>query len=62
MDKANGEEKRKSFNTTFNEATLDDYKQRCKMMGLPYNMVLEMFMEQFARGEFNVKFGLEKKN
>ena len=48
---------RAMLNTTIKKETLESFKAYCKECGLPMNIILEAFMEQFVSGEFVLKFG-----
>ena len=50
-------QKRAMLNTTINEEILNDFKTHCKELGLPMNIIIEVFMKQFINGEFALKFG-----
>lgn len=52
--------KRGVLNTTINELVLSSFKDYCKQINCPMNMVLETFMEQFAKGEFSFKLNKNK--
>lgn len=47
--------KRAMLNTTINEEVLDSFREYCKSINCPMNMVLEVFMRQFAEGQFSMK-------
>lgn len=49
--------KRGSLNTTIREDVLIEFKQECKRLNLPMNLLLESFMRQFCDNEFVLKFG-----
>ena len=53
--------KRAPLNTTINEGVLSAFKSQCKSLGLPMNMLLESFMQQFVSGEFILKIGKANK-
>lgn len=53
--------KRGTLNTTINEDVLNNFKAHCKKLGLPMNMLLESFMNQFTSGEFVLKVGKANK-
>lgn len=53
--------KRAPLNTTINEDVLSAFKSQCKSLGLPMNMLLESFMQQFVSGEFILKIGKANK-
>lgn len=48
------------INTTISKDVLDDFRNYCKEIGCPMNMVLETFMKQFAEGQFYFKLGKNK--
>ena len=54
-------QKRAMLNTTINENVLNDFKNYCKELGFPMNMILESFMVQFVDGEFVLKIGKSNK-
>ena len=48
--------KRKAMlNTTIDEDVLSVFREYCKSINCPMNKVLEMFMTQFADGQFEMK-------
>ena len=47
--------KRIPFNTTINEEIANSFRDYCKTINAPMNMVLEVFMTQFTAGEFTFK-------
>ena len=47
--------KRIAFNTTINEEIANNFREYCKTVNAPMNMVLEVFMTQFAMGQFDFK-------
>ena len=47
--------KRISFNTTINEEIANDFREYCKTVNVPMNLVLEIFMTQFIQGQFTFK-------
>lgn len=49
-----------AFSTTIRKSISDRFKETCKEMNLPMNVVLEAFMEQFSDGQF--KIGLYRSN
>lgn len=49
--------KRLPFNTTISTDVQKEFKDYCGEIGIPLNVVLEAFMRQFAKGEFQLKFG-----
>lgn len=51
--------KKAMLNTTIDEKTLNDFRDYCKSINCPMNKVLELFMLQFAEGQFEMK--LERK-
>lgn len=46
---------RAMLNTTINETVLNNFRDYCKKINCPMNMVLETFMAQFAEGQFSFK-------
>lgn len=48
------------LNTTINKNVLDNFRDHCKNIKCPMNIVLEAFMTQFSNGEFVVKLGKAK--
>ena len=57
---ADAKQKRAMLNTTINESVLNNFREYCKGINCPMNMVLETFMEQFADGQFAFKLGKSK--
>lgn len=53
-------QKRAMLNTTINENVLSSFRDYCKGINCPMNMVLETFMEQFADGQFSFKLSKNK--
>lgn len=49
--------KRLPFNTTISTDVQKEFKEYCMEIGIPLNVVLEAFMKQFSKGEFQMKFG-----
>lgn len=49
--------KRMPFNTTINTDVQNEFREYCMEIGIPLNVVLEAFMKQFSKGEFQMKFG-----
>ena len=43
-----------ALNTKINKETFDNFKVRCLELRYPMNVVLEIFMQQYANGRFNV--------
>lgn len=43
-----------SLNTKVNKKVFDDFKDCCKELGYPMNVLLETFMQQYANGRFNI--------
>ena len=43
-----------AFNTTINKEVFDSFKDYCKEMGYPMNVLLETFMQQYIKGRFNL--------
>ena len=52
--------KRAMLNTTIRQDVMDNFRNYCKAMNCPMNMVLEAFMTQFSNGEFVIKLGKNK--
>ena len=52
---ADTKQKRAMLNTTINENVLNNFREYCKGINCPMNMVIETFMEQFANGQFSFK-------
>lgn len=52
--------KKAMLNTTVNKETLDNFRDFCKSINTPMNMVLEIFMAQFAQGQFEFKLTKNK--
>ena len=46
---------RAMLNTTINEVVLNNFRDYCKRINCPMNMVIETFMEQFTDGQFSLK-------
>ncbi len=42
------------LNTKVNKKVFDDFKDCCKELGYPMNMLLETFMQQYANGRFHI--------
>ena len=55
-------QERSALNTTINKNVLDNFREYCKGINCPMNMVLETFMEQFAQGQFSFKLIKSGKN
>lgn len=55
-------QKRAMLNTTITEPVLNSFRDYCKKIGCPMNMVLETFMEQFSDGQFTLKLAKNKMN
>lgn len=51
---------RAMLNTTINEDVLNGFREYCKGINCPMNMVLETFMEQFSNGQFTFKLSKNK--
>ena len=43
------------LNTKVNKEVFDSFKDYCKELGYPMNVVLETFMQQYANGRFKLK-------
>jgi len=48
-------QERAMLNTTINEDVLNSFRDYCKQINCPMNMVLETFMSQFVQGQFSFK-------
>ena len=46
---------RKAFTTSIEESISNEFKANCAKHGLPMNKVLEMFMEAYNAGKFQVE-------
>ena len=46
---------RKSFATSIDEKTQDDFKNTCNEYGVKMNVVLEAFMQQFNNEDFKIE-------
>jgi hypothetical protein len=44
----------KALNTKVNKEVFDNFKIRCLELRYPMNVVLEVFMQQYANGRFNM--------
>ena len=53
-------QERAMLNTTINKNVLNNFRDYCKGINCPMNMVLETFMEQFADGQFTFKLSKSK--
>lgn len=53
-------QERAMLNTTINKGVLNDFRDYCKEINCPMNMVLETFMKQFAEGQFTFKLNKNK--
>lgn len=54
--------KRVALNTTIDKEIFEAFKVNCKITGIPMNVLLETFMSQYNNGEFNLKFGRNKRD
>ena len=43
------------LNTKVNKEVFDNFKDYCKEIGYPMNVMLETFMRQYSNGRFNIK-------
>lgn len=43
-----------ALNTKVNKKIFDEFKDHCKEMGYPMNVMIETFMQQYANGRFNL--------
>lgn len=57
---ADTKQERAMLNTTINKSVLNNFRDYCKGINCPMNMVLETFMEQFADGQFTFKLSKSK--
>lgn len=48
------------MNTTIKVDVLDKFHDICKDIGVPMNLLIEAFMEQFVAGEFKIRIGRNK--
>ena len=48
------------LNTTIDKEILCEFRNYCKELGLPMNLLLESFMHQLVSNEFILKFGKNK--
>lgn len=48
-------QKKAMLNTTIDEDILSGFRDYCKSINCPMNKVLELFMVQFADGQFEMK-------
>lgn len=46
-----------ALNTKVNKEAFDNFKVRCLELRYPMNVVLEIFMQQYANGRFNIEEG-----
>lgn len=44
----------KPLNTQINKDIFYDFKVKCKQRGLPLNLVIEVFMNQYANGKYHL--------
>ena len=44
-----------ALNQKINKEVFDAFKDYCKELGYPMNVMLETFMQQYANGRFNIK-------
>lgn len=59
---AENKQRRAMLNTTINESVLNNFRDYCKEINCPMNIVLETFMGQFADGQFSFKLSKNKMN
>ena len=57
---ADTNQRRAMLNTTINKDVLDGFRDYCKEINIPMNVVLEAFMTQFADGQFSLKLNKNK--
>ena len=43
-----------SLNQQINKEVFDEFKDYCKMIGYPMNVLIETFMQQYANGNFDL--------
>lgn len=53
--------KRAALNTTIEEDILVEFKAKCKELGLPMNLLVSSFMQQFNDGIFVLRVGKNNK-
>jgi len=58
---ANNKQKKAMLNTTINNDVLDSFRESCKIINVPMSVVLEVFMDQFAQGQFVFKLSKNKR-
>lgn len=58
----NTSNKRVPLNTTIDKEIFEAFKVNCKITGIPMNVLIETFMAQYNNGEFNLKFGRNKRD
>lgn len=58
---AKEKQERGILNTTIDKEILDDFKNCCKKLGLPMNLLVQSFMQQFVEGDFSLKLGKNNK-
>lgn len=51
---------RSMLNTTIDSDVLNNFRDYCKNINCPMNMVLETFMQQFYEGQFSFKLSKNK--
>ena len=44
-----------ALNQKINKKVFDDFKDYCKELGYPMNVMLETFMKQYAKGKFDLE-------
>lgn len=57
---ADNKQKRAMLNTTINEDVLNNFRDYCKGINCPMNMVLETFMDQFSSNQFTFRLSKNK--
>ena len=53
--------KRSALNTTIDKDVFDAFKAKCKVTGVPMNVLLETFMIQFNEDSFVLRYEDNKK-
>ena len=46
---------RKAFNTSVDEEVLEQFKEKCKAEKIPFNIILERFMQGYIQGNFKLE-------
>lgn len=53
-------QERAMLNTTISKNVLNDFREYCRSINCPMNMVLETFMRQFSEGQFSFRLNKNK--